>query len=571
MQIARLLVFVGFVVVLSSGCASPSRQKRDLTKPAVHVHVKRLKTEDSWLVTYDLAQPLKELRFDRQTSQFRREHWKVLTPGVAIALVDGKESFVSEKPVAKIELKLRSYYEQTPKDYEFHFRYSDGSIMMYTGHFLADDPRYADEDAPPTSFTFEPAAGENTIILDKVYRGRRIEWTDSHGQGTYVYFGNIKPIVHKRFVGVIDPGLPKWFRESAFEMLPKLFDYYTDKTGIALSFKPVVFFNFWPNEKGGFSNTGGTLPGLVHLSMEGSPKAEVSKSRAQNTLKFFAHEAAHFWNGQMHRADDKEGWMKEGGADAFAHRAIRDLKIIAHEEFEFAHTKTLNECVQGLQGLSLGGSYEARQYQNMYRCGMLMALLTEVELKRAGYANGLFGFWKELFARSQTNKRKYTQAMYLELLEEKVGDTKLVSRFNELINEPRDDWNSYWHSTLNEFGLKASFETRDLGESFQALWGRDALRQLMKIDCKDRFGLSDRGPYLQTDAIAGCSTFTSRFEVEKVEGFDVILQGGKAYDAAAAKCAQGEPVRLTMYRSRKSVNVPCKGLPEKQAYLKVAL
>lgn len=538
---------------LLTACAGRQRATASAGEPqTVTINVKRLRAEDSWIVTYKLSQPTKTLIFDRQTNRFRREHWQVLTKGVSLALAGEDEALVSDTPFVEAEVRFKSYYEITPYDYEFAFKYSDGSLMLYTGHLSV-------ENRDVTKFIFEGAPGDRVVILGKVYDSGRAEWQDEQARGTYVYFGKIRPTRGKRFTAVADPGLPPWLRTGALRMLPRLFDFYREKTGVALDFKPVIFFNFEPATNAGWAQTGGTLPGLMHLSIKGDPKTKASPAQTERLLLWVAHEAAHFWNSRMYSHSDGADWMHEGGADAFKYRALLGLGLITRAQFTDFHSVALNECIEGLQGISLADSHHERRFGNFYYCGAILALLTEHAV-HAKTGMDLFGFWKELFARAsrEGGKRVYSEELYFKLVDELTGDATASKRLFHLVHGKSDDWLGEFHRTLAEAGLPAKLTDKPPSSEATQLFGRKAVREVMKADCDGRYGSTMGAGVYSTEGMEACKTFKSPMNIETIEGHDLFNAGHKAYDAVYEKCAAGGVVHVgAVAPTRQILEVHC--------------
>jgi hypothetical protein len=542
-----------------AGCASKSRAISSEQSP-LSIHIKRLKSEDSWLVTYKLPKPVRKLVFNRQTSQFRRDHWKILSTNISLAMVDGEESLVSETDFDEVRVKIGSYYEMTPNDYEFFFKYSDGSLMMYTGHFLAKGYDVA-------SYSFESTPGDRTVILGRVFGESVVRWDDTSGEGTYVYFGKIKPLENARLTAIVDPGLPRWLRDETLRMLPKLIDFYATKTGVPLDFKPVVFFNFEPDANHGWSQTGGTLPGLVHLSIKGEPKAKDSRERKLRLFEWLAHEMAHFWNGRMFKHDDSADWMHEGGADAFKHRALSALKLSTPARMMEAHNTALNDCAEGLQGISLDQSGLERRFKNQYDCGMILALITERAISKKGGLD-LFEFWKRLFARATRDgsNHVYSEEMYFELLDKITGDSTASKRLSRLVHEKADDWPSVLKTTLNEAGLPVEFTETPVSQEAGRGFGRKALKEVMKADCGGRYGLTSGPGIYATEGFSECKAFTVPMGVDKIEGYDLFNAGHSAYDAVYRKCAAAGTIEVGVASPhQRTFKVSCTKPIEKRA------
>lgn len=560
------VAFVCFYTMAFTGCGLAPR-KVSSESSSYAIHVKRIAGEDAWAVTYKLPKPVGKLVFRRQTSQFRREHWKVITPNVSIALIDGKEALISDREFDEVQFKIASYYESTPSDYEFFFGFSDGSLMMYTGHFLVRGYDTA-------SYTFEGRPGETVVILGRVINETVVKWDDTLGEGTYVYFGKIKPFENKRLTAVIDPGMPQWLRDGMLKVLPRLIDFYASKTGVPLDFKPVVFFNFEPSKAQGWSQTGGTLPGLVHLSIKGDPKTKSTPKRTQELYEWLAHEMAHFWNGRMFTHDDGANWMHEGGADGFKHRALLALKLTTPVRVAEAHNIALNECVDGLQGISLDQTDRERRFRNHYHCGMILALLTERVIHEKASVD-LFEFWRRLFARAAVDgtRRIYSEEMYFKLIDELTGDSVVSRRLLRLIHEKSDHWSATFQSVLEESGLSVKTTLKPVSSEATRMYGRRALREVMAADCDAKYGLTSGAGVYATDTFPSCKAFNVPMSVATIEGHDLFNAGHLAYDSVYEKCAAVGVLNVEAVTPvRKTLRINCtKPIAKREPQLRIEL
>ena len=120
----------------------------------------------------------------------------------------------------------------------------------------------------------------------------------------------LRPTTSRR---ILDPGAPSWLLEGMTALLPEMFAMYTERFGRGLPWKPVVLFSFSD----------------VEMSAVGHDWHEATPDAAEQLLYLVAHEAAHFWNGQLLTYDDMaDSWMHEGSADAFASLALRRADYI---------------------------------------------------------------------------------------------------------------------------------------------------------------------------------------------------------------------------------------------------
>jgi len=563
------LLFALFFVMSCSSIPVKTKLLSD-----VNVDVRHL-GKDDWLITYKFPEPVRGVAFNRQLNQFRHENWTVETPGIRLQVSEGQERIFStdHAPFDTVQIRLKSYFVTTPKDYEFFVRYTDGSALMYTGHYnilslQGDNPETAkaiDDHEPLHHFTFTPAKGENIVVLGKVTRNSSLTWDDSEKQGTYVYFGNIDPIETDYITAVVDPGLPQWLLKKTKLFLPKLFKFYSEKTGYHLTFKPAVYFNYVPGEKDRQNNKGGTLPGLIQLALEGQDWKKEEHDQLAHLFKFLAHESAHLWNGQLFSDFGGHVWMHEGGADAFAYKTLLTLGIIDKKEYVDDLNGALTQCSSELFETPLNKAKEKKLFGLYYSCGTMINLLAEAASLRSSKVD-LYGFWKRLFDKANLrNPKKYDAEMYFETLLELGKDDILVSKIKELIETQLTDPSAFLKDVLTSQGIVIT-ETVTSKSSNRG-FGRKILSALMQYDCKGKISISARKDRISVEGLPSCEHMKSNHEVIGLGPYHIIKQGALAYSWVFEQCAQNLPIPVKT--TKETYSIPCSGLTGKSQPLEI--
>ncbi len=557
-----IIILASLLSVVS--CSSTPKK----TDKNIQITVKHQRSDDSWKISYKLPSKVKALIFNRQTNTFRHNNWKVESEDLEIKLINEQEYVVSKtgKEFDSLLLSHNSYYKYTPKDYEFFFKYSDGDVLMYTGHYdvfplfkkvdLKNGVKDWPENRPLTEYTLLRSSNEQIIIMGSVYDKNEVRWIDTKGKGTYIYWGSTKPLDTKRLIVVVDRKVPNWLSQAVNKNLPTLFEFYNKKTGVPLSFKPVVYLNYTGEEEEGLSNSGGTLPGLIQLTLRGKDWKKKNSESFEYLYKFLAHEAAHLWNGQMYSyPDGKHSWMHEGGADAFAYRAMKELNVVTHKKYLEYINASLNKCILGLDGsYPLVESAKNRAFKNYYFCGSTIGMITELSLKEGQ----LFDFWSSLFSDANSKGGKYTDKMYLEKYDELSKYTSLRNKLDTLIYGPITSTGNLLKSIFQELGVK----TVPLGNGKENLAKRVAknlLSQLYKNDCNGRLNLTRKKHYYLAHGMKECKTFKKDFKFHKVNKYNIFKQPQKAYEEARLSCNKKKYVNLKDTNS-KELKVPCKKL-----------
>ncbi|MDC1174111.1 hypothetical protein OAT67_01850 [Bacteriovoracaceae bacterium] len=539
------------VGLLIFGCATrPTTSKKN-----VLIRVEHKRKTDSWQVEISLPSKVKALVFNRQTNTFRRKNWKVNGQDLEIRHIDGKEYIVSktEKEFNSVSLSHKSYYEYTPKDYEFFFKYSSGDVLMYSGHYDVV-PIYNNfdfkkgiaekdwpENGPLSEFILIPSKNEKIVILGNVYEKNEVNWTDIKGKGTYIYWGNNNPLDTKRLVVVVDKKVPKWLSLAVNKNLPTLFDFYNRKIGIPLNFKPVVYLSYEGEDEEGLSNTGGTLPGLIQLTLRGKDWKKNNSESFEYLYKFLAHESAHLWNGQMFNySDGKHSWMHEGGADAFAYRALRELKIVNDERYLEYLNASLNKCILGLNGkYPLVESANNRAFKNYYYCGSTIGLITEKSLKEGS----LFDFWRSLFKQAKSNNQKYSDKDYLKNFDDLAKSNTVSKNLNTLIYGPSSNTGELLREMFKNLGVEVG-PLKKGQKNMSKRIARSLLSDLYRSDCDGSLNLTRKKESYLAHGDKSCKSFKKDFEVQKVGSYHIFKDAEKAYEFARTSCRKNKYVNL---------------------------
>jgi hypothetical protein len=551
--LARDRAAVVFFLLLLTGCATTN------VAPPAQSFVTLEQDGEWWNATWTLAAPARELRFERLAAGFRAEAFEVLTPGYAFAR-DGEHEVLrtSGEPASTIRVRFKEFTRHLPKDYEFFQKFSDGSVAIYTGHLLVNV-----DGAMVRDFRF----GAPQMVVGGTLRQSRSTWTraswrDVDGQGTYVYFGAIEPVQSEQTISIVDSGLPDWLENTSRHGLPQLFELYTRKLGARLADRPTVLFSWKESEQTGFFSSGGTLPGLIQLGIEGTGWKTESDDGLREIFHFLAHEAAHLWNGQIiHYPDEEDAWMHEGSADGLAERTLLDMGMIDEARFLAYQTAALNQCRRGLGTHPLRTAGSRQKFELYYSCGNAIALLTEASTR-----GDLFDFWRALIAHTlQQDDKQYEAEDYYAVMRASGATDTDIATLRALVEKPADP--DALVNALRERGVQLATVDEPPQDHGQLL-ARDALFHLLGGVCKGSYGFntSNRGFILNTPL--NCEGLNAGEIVTAVGGHDVLRAGHRAWDELHARCGTSQPVEVTS--GGRAVGVPCtKAVPARLPYVRI--
>jgi hypothetical protein len=478
---------------------------------------------ESWRASYKFSEPVATLTFARNGS-FSRRDWTIDAHGKS----------------ATVTFPVDTSYPE--KEYQLFQRYSDGGILLYTGHL---NPAHVKH---PT-FALTPRRGEHLIVGGRVDRGRTT-WTDRTGQGTFVYYGKTQPVETPNMIAVIDPGMPAWLALRLREDVPKLFADYSRLMGFTLERRPTVLFSFEPaRDPNSTTWKGGTLPDLIQMNIEAAAGAKEDRDLLDRFFKFLAHEAAHMWNGQLFRPPEKnQSWMHEGGAEAFAYRAMRRAGLLTDAELTARQTADLNECLAGIGTRALDEAEADGQVRSVYPCGSALGWLTEAAVRRKDPAADLHTFWRAMLHAAPS--RTYDETLYLATLGE-LADPQSVEFIDDFVHRPMPDRLERTVAAFASEGVHLESRPDDMPADAKEQWAQAAIIEVMRGDCGGHYSVSRGRDTLVVYGSAKCATLKSKMDVEAIEGKSVTREGHLAYDAVATRCAASEPVTLG------GLSVPC--------------
>lgn len=355
---------------------------------------------DHWRASYSLAQPAHALRFAREDRQGHRVHdWTPLDEGIELVQVDGVEVVRRKdgKPFKAFAFRMLPRYRPLEKDYAPFSPFGDGGLLIHSGRFHACPGSCDDVDEAAWRIRVSPPDGAHVIVHGEV---RPAADFVERGDGTNVYIGKSTPVDTDEVVAVVDQTFPQAARDGLTTLFPRLMDYYRSELG-ALARKPMLFASRDANyPEGGYGFQGGTLPDQVFMHLYGRNEAFDHADFGHRMDWFFAHEAAHLYQRPRPLASAGDTWIHEGGADAMAALALRDLGLLSAAALATQLDDNVDACSAGLGGKPLDTSHEAGRFDNFYSCGKLLQMLIDADARRAsGGLCDLWCVWRDFLAR----------------------------------------------------------------------------------------------------------------------------------------------------------------------------
>jgi hypothetical protein len=519
---------VALLSVLAACQAGAPLAPRPVGTTVVPKHAIRLEhaaDRDAWQLTFTLPRAMPKVRFVRSGYPNRLAHWRITTPGLRLSREQEVDVIQAEdgRAFSGFTMDIATYASHPEKDYQAFVPYSDGSMLVYTGHFDVRAPG-EEESGARTTFTLVPRTSERVVVKGEVAQGPRT-WASDDDDGTYVYFGSTEPVVGDGFIGVVDAAMPPWLRGPMESLLPLVFKLYATRTGIPLAFRPTVFMSYRddPSPKS-ISVDGGTLSEVVQLEVRlgAERRTPLDAHVGDDVGRVVAHEVAHLWNSHMFHHDTKGGdWMHEGGADAFAYEALRVLGRISEPNLREAEAEAFSSCLVGTRLGPIHGASVPGRFKLYYWCGQLVTHLT----------NDVFGFWGQLLR--EAPGKIYDEEQYLRLLRARPNGPAAESAVRAMLVGSAAD------PVPALLAADPSLQPTPKGQAFsvpyEQLSGRVVATLLLRTACgRDVAPQFERGGLQVSGA---CGELGMDPILAEVAGHDLRAAGVAAYDAAVAICA----------------------------------
>jgi hypothetical protein len=309
---ARLVttLFIACISIVDAVHANPHESSNP------HVLITKTSQGD-WSVTYSADMPVNKIVFMRNPDTSRTSRWSPLDKEMMRAVDEKGAEYIARKDgnaFDQVSLSLTPSYTHLPKDYAPFSPFSDGGHLSHSGRYFAC-ANTCENVKNEWQINVQAPQGEHVIVNGAVYY-KPINWVDSDS-GRNFYVGKQSPVEGDSFIALVDEQLPNILKDSLTEQLPKLMQYFESKLGIAKGPKPMLFASY--SNKPGSSSQGGTLPDQIFMHWDFDDLDERVKSReyVYQTLWFYAHEAAHFFQkgptGEALFGAPEHSWIHEGG------------------------------------------------------------------------------------------------------------------------------------------------------------------------------------------------------------------------------------------------------------------
>ena len=340
--------------------------------PMVDVYLDKSVT-GTWKLTYVLPEPTHRLAFVRNPDNSRTTRWTPESTEFEIAFQDGNEYLQrgDGKMFKEVSVTLTSDYKHLSKDYAPFSPYSDGGTLIYSGRlFSCPQDCKGDE---RWRFTLTAQKNDKIVVNGRLYTGKA-SWIDEN-DGTNVYVGPQEPVETGNVIAIVDKGLPETMKAALNSEIPRLMDYFEQRLGRIEGVKPTLFASYAMVD--GHSSQGGTLPHQIfmHWNVNNLIERENDSDFINDTLWFFAHEVAHFYQSpgsERLPIEPESSWIHEGHADWLAARALTELYPRSEDYVQQRIARAVTDCENGLSTMSLDKAATSGRFGIYYSCGLLI-------------------------------------------------------------------------------------------------------------------------------------------------------------------------------------------------------
>jgi hypothetical protein len=378
--------------------------------PQVRVDVTR--RGDDWQAVFDFDRAFAAWVFPRSAltaeggGPWRSGSWRVDTRGVRLQRRGSYDVLVADrgKLPRQVSVTFTPVRDRLQGDYSPALVFTDGSVALFVAQFdgfpmdspaavgkLPSDLNNQMVPAAELKYRFRDAAGP--VMLE----GRRMPLAETTDSNTYVLFGGTRPVETPDMVGILDPQLPVWIKDSLTRVVPALIGRYAQELGRLREFKPTIMVSWGGPTPGVVSRGGSVLHGLIVMNYEGSGVLDETVAQRQQGLWFVAHEAAHFWLGQTVAYEyARDAWITEGGADLLAVRAVAEIDPDYDPRIEL--NRAIEDCIKLTRRHGVASARDRDEHRAYYACGAVFGLVAE-----AGSGRSFYKFVRELIENNRAD------------------------------------------------------------------------------------------------------------------------------------------------------------------------
>ncbi len=401
-MLSRFLIFT--LCALSAFSIETAHASSVLTINLEKRHSLDTDSQAQWFVEYASENKVRKIYFNNSSNFSRTTRWSSVSEGFEI-VTEGEHEIIQRNDGAefdRIEFELTPSYTHLPKNHAPFSPLSDGGMIFNSGRFFACT-QICDNSNDQWDLTLMVPPKE-FILLNGELIVHSAKWQDTK-DGRSVYVGKQKPVLSSGVLTLVDQGLPTEIRESLHSDIPKLMEYFESKLGkLQTEQTPTLFASY--SNKPGTSSQGGVLPNQIfmHWDFDDLEKKVKKQEFLNETLFYFAHEVAHFFQTTVASAINDEAWVHEGSADYFSLNALSELYPEAQGFAEAKQLDSKNKCESSLNDRALSEASDNGDFKAHYYCGLLIHQRIAKEIAKADEHITLSILWKDYRREVQSGK-----------------------------------------------------------------------------------------------------------------------------------------------------------------------
>lgn len=575
------LFFVFFSLMAMTGCSSD-----DETIAAVEVQIERIPEAQSFRVTWHVPKGAKALVFARRSVLNRHKSWTAEVPGQRIQLLNGRESLLSDQVTKKFSVLIPEMFSEVVGDYPLMTKFSDGSVLLYSGYFNAvgvncldacseGELQISNKANTRIDLLVQPASSERVMVGT---RSSSVAFQFSPpAEGAFVYFGQRAPIHGPGYSIITDPRLPAWILPEVERYLGQILSLNNRKLNLALPETPMFFI---PYESGArkftLTQSGAVVGNQVVLALFGNSWERRTPEAREELLKLLAHESFHLWNASLYHSEDRPGgrWLHEGSADAFSLLTLLEVGAMTKKRYLELQTESLNRCLVGLGGTDLPSSNTSWSSRNHYNCGAVIQQLLGHALDARG--SDLWSLWAQILNRAASKNGFYTHDDFFELAAQMAQNPILMQNISKLSSgevQGRDDQaglhlESFFYNAFGSVGVVLAADDQEWPAWYHRLVAERALAAAIEADCAgEGYFVSERDSIRLVGGLA-CQNLKEDRSVQKIGSYQVWSDGVRVYDFIREVCRYQTSMVMSDRNDAAQVHLLCPKLPKRARFLR---
>ena len=394
---------------------------------------------------------------------WRPDSWQVRTQGVRLQRIGSYDVLLADRGELpqRVTVRFKPVADGLRADYPPALVFTDGSVALFVAQFdcfpmdsmakmraLPSDLNNHPVPASEKRFVFRDSLGP--VLLE----GKRQAPAETSNVSTYALFGLARPIETPAMIGIVDPQLPAWIKDSLSRSVPAVLSRYTQELGPLPNMKPTIMASWAGPTPGLVSRGGSVLRGLIVMQYEGSGMLQETDAQRNEGLWFIAHEAAHFWMGQtVGYQYARDAWITEGGAELLAIRAVAETDP-GYDPRAFLD-KAIEDCIRLTHRQGVESARERGDQRAYYACGAMFGLIAE-----AGSGRSFYRFVRQLIDANRADG-VVTRADWLAALDSATRKPSLSRDIARLLDRGASDPGEFITDLLERAGV--NFEVDAMG------------------------------------------------------------------------------------------------------------